>query len=230
MSPKSARGECNNPHLCTSSLLPSQGIKNRHRLIAGMGRTPAIPLFTLAIPAAFIIALVIVAGCSGTAPASPAVTTAPVPHDQGSGQLWKETVLTDLQGRGNFSIGAFAGRTVIVRVVSDSCPTCIVQLQREIGEIDGLAQGNPGIVVVSLDIDPDTGPGFMAGYGGADFSGYSARSPPELTLGLLHRFGPFAIDPETIPVILVCPGGKELLLPPGIKTGGSLNETIAREC
>jgi hypothetical protein len=29
---------------------------------------------------------------------------------------------------------------------------------------------------------------------------------------------------------MVCPVGQDLLLPPGVKTAESLNETIAREC
>ena len=145
---------------------------------------------------------------------------------------WKETIMTDLQGRGNFSISGFSGKTVIVSVVSVSCPTCIIQLRRQLDGIGVLVNENPErIERVALDLDPEEGPGFVAAYGGpANFTGYSARSPPAMTLALLHRFGPFAIDPETIPVILVCPDGRDFLLPPGLKTPESLNETIAREC
>jgi hypothetical protein len=157
---------------------------------------------------------------------------APISEDPGSGTSWKEIEIPDLQSRGNFSISGFTGKVVIIPVVSVSCPECIVQFQRQLAEINRLAKESPGrITLVSLDLDPDTGPGFMAVYGDpVNFAGYSARSPPELTLALLHRFGPFAIDPETIPVIMVCPDGHDLLLPPGVKTAESLNETMLREC
>jgi hypothetical protein len=158
---------------------------------------------------------------------SPQVTTASLP-----GASWKGTVLPDLQGRGNVSISRFAGKIVMVPIVSASCPTCIVQLIRQLAEIDGLYRKNPEqIVVISLDLDPDYGPGFITAYGEpAGFAGYSARSPQEMTLELFHRFGAFSIDPATIPVILVCPDGHDLLLPPGVKTAESLSESIAREC
>ncbi|MDP3563065.1 MAG: hypothetical protein Q8R70_01105 [Methanoregula sp.] len=158
---------------------------------------------------------------------SPQVTTAAVP-----GASWKETVLPDLQGRGDVSISRFAGKIVMVPIVSASCPSCIVQLNRQLAEIDRLYRKNPEqIVIISLDIDPDYGPSFITAYGEpAGFAGYTARSPPDMTLQLFHRFGPFAMDTDSIPVILVCPNGHDLLLPPGVKTAESLSESIAREC
>jgi hypothetical protein len=196
-----------------------------------MRRMPGF-LSSPAFPGILFIVLLLAAGCTSIAPVHPLATMTPVSEDPGFGISWKETPLTDLHGRGNFSIGMFTGKTALVSVVSVSCPTCIVQLRRQLDESEQLEQQHPGrIEIVSLDLDPDPGPGFMAAYGDAEnFTGYSARSPPDLTLQLLHRFGPFAIDTETIPVLLVCPDGHDLLLPTGIKTAESLNETIAREC
>jgi hypothetical protein len=197
-----------------------------------MRRMSGIPYALFLVSAVFLAVLVLTSGCTGNAPPQASSSMAPVSEDPGSGTSWKEIAIPDLQGRGNFSVSGFVGKTVIVPVVSVSCPECIVQLQRQLVEITRLEKGSPGrITIVSLDVDPDIGPGFMAAYGDpANFTGYSARSPPEMTLALLHRFGPFAIDTETIPVLLVCPDGHDLLLPAGIKTAESLNETIAREC
>jgi hypothetical protein len=180
------------------------------------------------LPASVLVALIIVAGCTSAPPAS----SAQFPEDSFAGAAWKDAPLTDLQGRGNVSIGSFAGKTVIVPLLSVSCSPCIIQLTRQLAEAEELARNNPGhIVVVSLDIDPDTGPGFVEIYGDPAHSGnYAARSPQDLTMQIYRRFGPFAIDPGTIPVILVCPGGQDLLLPTGLKTAEALNETIAREC
>jgi hypothetical protein len=204
-----------------------------------MRRQPGI-LFSYALPAAtripiiilIIFTLVLVAGCTGTAPPRTPAAQAPVSEDPGTGSSWKEVPLTDLSGQGNFSIGMFTGKTVLVPVVSVSCPTCIAGLRKQQDEIVRLKQQYPGrIAIVSLDLDPETGPGFLAAYGDpANFTGYSARSPPDLTLSLLHRFGPFAIDTGTLPVILVCQDGHDLLLPAGLKTAESLNKTIAGEC
>lgn len=197
-----------------------------------MRRMPGIPFALVMLPAVLLAVLVFSSGCAGIAPAHAPASVAPVSEDPGSGTSWKEIVIPDLQGRGNFSISGFTGKVVIVPVVSVSCPECVVQFQRQLAEAERLAKEHPGrITLVSLDLDPDTGPGFMAVYGDpANFDGYSGRSPPDLTLALLQRFGPFAIDPETIPVIMVCPDGRDLLLPPGVKIAESLNETILREC
>jgi hypothetical protein len=119
-----------------------------------------------------------------------------------------------------------------VPVVSDSCPPCIIQLEEQLNEIDRLhTLRNGSIAVVALDLDLTPGPGFIARYHkGFGFKGYTARSPENLTLELYHRFGPFAIDPGQIPVILVCPDGHDLLLPSGIKTAEDLTTRIGDAC
>jgi hypothetical protein len=179
-----------------------------------------------------IVALAFLSGCTGKSPpASPAPVPdlTPGPH---AGISWKEMPLSDLRGRGNFSISGFSGSTVIVPVFSVSCPSCIPLLRRQIDEAGHLATEDPGrIIVVALDTDPDTGPDFLTAYGSqAAFTGYLARSPEAMNLDLFQRFGPFALDTTTVPVILVCPDGHDLLLPPGIKIAEDLNETLAREC
>jgi cytochrome oxidase Cu insertion factor (SCO1/SenC/PrrC family) len=189
----------------------------------------------LVIPAITVIiltALILIAGCASTAPAQSTAPQTPLPEDPNPGLSWKDTVLQDQLGRGTISISGFAGRSVIVPVVSVSCSSCIVQLVRQLEEIDRLARNNPNrIVVVSLDIDPDAGPGFIRTYADSGiFSGYAVRSPQEMTLQIFNRFGPFAVDSPTIPVIIICPDGRDFLLPPGLKTAEILNETITREC
>jgi len=143
-----------------------------------------------------------------------------------------EVPLSDLQGKGNFSIRSFTGKTMLLLVVSDACPSCVNQLTREIGEIERLAGvQDKSITVVVLDIDPPVDPGFIAKYHDqVNFSGYTARSPEDMTLHLLHSLGPFAVDSESIPVILICPDGHEILLPPGFKTADALETLRATEC
>jgi hypothetical protein len=189
-------------------------------------------LITIILPAILLFSLILASGCAGIPGSTSTQNIQPVPSDTSVSTSWKETGLSDLHGRGNFSISRFAGKTVIVPVVSASCPSCIIQLNRQLAEINRLEKETVNtIVVVSLDLDPGGGPGFIASYGDpAGNTGYSARSPEAMTLELFHRFGPFAIDPATIPVILVCPDGRDLLLPPGVKTAESLNGSIAREC
>jgi hypothetical protein len=121
---------------------------------------------------------------------------------------------------------------VIVPVVSVSCSTCTPQLNRQVAEaVDAARVGNGSVTVVVLDLDPADGPDFLTAYGARKtYSGWSARAPPAMTFEIFSRFGPFAVDTPSIPVILVCPDGRDLLLPPGLKDAAALSGMIAREC
>lgn len=145
---------------------------------------------------------------------------------------WKEYSLPDVQGTGNFSVHQFAGKPVLVTVQSGACPSCTIQLIRQMEEIARLPEVREGtIIVVSLDLDPAGDAGFITPYRDRfNFTGYSAYSPDDLTLDLFHTFGPFAVDPAAVPVILVCPDGHDHLLPAGVKTAEVLNATLAQEC
>ena len=140
--------------------------------------------------------------------------------------------LTDLQGKGIFSLRYFGVKPVILLVVSDSSPSCINLLNREIGEIGQLpAVRNGTVLFVVLDIDPPGDPGYIAKYHNqSSFTGYTARASPAIILQLLHSLGPFAIDPQTVPVILICPGGHEVLLPPGLKPASAFDILQSNEC
>lgn len=176
--------------------------------------------------------LILSAGCAVPVPSPAPAANASPEGVLDTGQAWKDIPLTDLQGRGNFSIASFAGKTVILPVVSDSCPPCVILLSRQLREI-GLLPGvqNRTIVVVALDLDPPLGPGFIVNYHDQfNFTGYSARSSPDMTTRLFETYGIFAIEADAVPVILVCPDGRALLLPAGVKSAENLTTTIRQEC
>lgn len=182
--------------------------------------------------AVLLVFFILSAGCTGPAP-SPTGSVPASPVSSSPDRIsWKAYPLTDLQGKGNFSVNQFAGKPVLVTVQSVACPPCIIQLNRQLAEIDripGVREGT--IIVISLDLDPAGDSGFIASYHDQiNFTGYSAHSPDDLTLDLFHTFGPFAVDPATVPVILVCPDGHDLLLTAGVKTAEILNATLTKEC
>jgi hypothetical protein len=179
-----------------------------------------------------VVVLILSSGCTSTVPPPP-VTGPPTESLTDGDRSWMEVPLTDLQGKGNFSIRSFAGKSVLLMVVSDACPACISQLSREIGEIERLpGVQDKSIAVIVLDIDPAVDPGFIAKHyhDQPDFSGYTAHSSEDLTLELLRELGPFAIDTEVIPVILICPDGRGVLLPPGFKSTDTLDTLHTKEC
>jgi hypothetical protein len=180
----------------------------------------------------FCLVLVLCSGCTSVVQPPPVIVTPSPPAVKDGDGSWMEVPLTDLQGKGNFSIRSFAGKTVILQVVSDACPSCVSQLSREIGEIERIpGVQDKSITVVALDIDQPGDSGFIAKYHDQfNFSGYTARSPEGMTLQLLNNKGPFAVDTGSIPVILICPDGHEVLLPPGFKTTDALQTYRAKEC
>jgi len=74
--------------------------------------------------------MILSAGCTIPVQFSPPAAPASPEAVPDNGQPWKENVLMDLQGKGNFSIASFAGKTVILPAVSDSCPPCVILLSR----------------------------------------------------------------------------------------------------
>jgi hypothetical protein len=178
------------------------------------------------------LVLVLGSGCTSVVQPPPVIVTPSPPAVNDGDRSWMEVPLTDLQGKGNFSIRSFAGKTVMLQVVSDACPSCVSQLSREIGEIQRIpGVQDKSITVVALDIDQPGDRGFIAKYHDqVNFSGYTARSPEAMTLQLFNSMGPFAIATESIPVILICPDGHEVLLPPGFKTTDALQTFLAKEC
>jgi hypothetical protein len=61
-------------------------------------------------------------------------------------------------------------------------------------------------------------------------TGYSARSSPDMTNRLFETYGIFAVEPDAVPIIFVCPDGHTLLLPAGVKNAESLITMIGQEC
>ena len=201
---------------------PSEGMDANHR------STGIFPTIT----AVFLGLMILSAGCTVPGPSSaPSATVSPA-NVPGNGTAWKDIRLTDLQGKGNFSITSFAGKTVLISVVSDSCPPCIVLLGRQLNEIDRLPGVRDGtIAAVALDLDPPLGPGFIANYHDLfNFTGYSARSSPDMTNRLFDTYGLFVVESDAAPVILVCPDGHAQLLPAGVKNAEVLATSIQQEC
>lgn len=177
-----------------------------------------------------ILILILSSGCTNTFEPLPTLIQPTPASGTDVDRSWMDIPLTDLQGKGNFSIGSFTGRSVILPVVSDACPSCVRQLSWQIGEIERLdGVQDKSITVLVLDIDPPGDPGFIAKYHD-NFTGYTARSSDDMTLHLLRDFGVFAVDTATNPVVLICPDGHAVLLPPGPKAADSIETFRTKEC
>lgn len=181
-----------------------------------LNRTCFVPLTLLVLAATFML---MVAGCTSTAPALPGTSRA---------DAWKAVELQDVRTGERFSIESLQGSPVILYTFTVSCPICtrqqqeITALKKELGD---------AVVVIGLDIDPREEEATLVSHIQKNgFAGYYARSPDEMTAGLVERFGPVMVTPAAAPVIVICPGGDARLLDTGIKPASSLASSLRAVC
>lgn len=182
------------------------------------------PDFSRLFPVAVLIlaacGMMILAGCTGTAPASPAGSV--------SDDAWKTMELTDVQTGERFSVSSLSGVPVVLYTFTVSCPICTLQ-QKEIMALK--TSLGSSVAVIGLDIDPNEEPGILKSHIQRNgFSGYYALSPPAMTQALVDRFGPVVVTPASAPVMVICPGGNARLLETGIKTSSQLSSSVRAVC
>jgi len=66
-------------------------------------------------------------------------------------RCWKAFPLTDLQGKGTFSVNQFGGKPVLVPVLSEDCPACIILQSQQLAEIDRLSKRDREALIRTID-------------------------------------------------------------------------------
>ncbi|MDD1706146.1 MAG: redoxin family protein [Methanoregulaceae archaeon] len=141
---------------------------------------------------------------------------------------WQTALLTDVRSGKTFSIADLKGQPVLIQTFTITCPVCMQQ-QAEISKLH--ATGEVGFVMVGLDIDPNSDAASLHAYTKSnDYYGLYASSPPELTRSLASQFGMLVLSPAQAPLILVCPDGSAVILRPGVKTSGELQQVLTKGC
>jgi thiol-disulfide isomerase/thioredoxin len=144
----------------------------------------------------------------GTPPTTPTVTD------------WRDVSLKDVNTGQGFKISDFKGKVVILETMAVWCPLC-AQQQAEIQNAE--ATLGPGVVSVSLDIDPNEDEAFLLAY--VQRKGYGWRfavAPPEVSRQLRDEFGASVLSPPSTPVIIIDKDGEPHLLRYGIKPADEL--------
>jgi hypothetical protein len=182
--------------------------KKRHAAI-GLGFAGA------GISVLLVAVLVLAAGCTDT----------PGSKINIAGDRLMTIELTDISSGSGFTLSSFPDRPVLVQTFTLTCPVCMQQ-QKEITRLhDG---GEVPFVMVGLDIDPNGDPESLRGYTERQgYYGLYARSPQEMTVLLVDRFGQGILAPSQAPLIMICPDGSASLLPPGIKTADYLKKALS---
>jgi thiol-disulfide isomerase/thioredoxin len=123
-------------------------------------------------------------------------------------QPWATATLTDVATGETFRIADLAtgGRTVFVETMAIWCTNC----RRQQGEFTAaLARLDPAeVAYVVLDAEPSETADQLAAYEDQQgFEGRYAVAGPEVARALVDEFGPNAINPPTVPKIVVAPDG-----------------------
>ncbi|NTU99650.1 MAG: redoxin family protein [Methanoregulaceae archaeon] len=163
----------------------------------------------------FVVVLILVSGC----------TEAPDSGINVAGDRLATVNLTDVRSGSEFNLSSFPDQPVLVQTFTLTCPVCMQQ-QKEITRLH--ESGKVSFVMVGLDIDPNGDEASLLAY--TDKHGYYglyARSPQEMTVLLVNRFGTGILAPAQAPLILICPDGSALLFPPGIKPAEYLEKALS---
>lgn len=122
------------------------------------------------------------------------------------GRAWGSATLTDVETGSAFRIADFAGRTVFIESMAIWCTNCRAQQGRF---REALAQLDPAeVAYVVLTVDPsETADSLKAYEAQQGFTGTYAVAGREVAGALVAEFGPNAINPPAVPLVLIRPDG-----------------------
>jgi thiol-disulfide isomerase/thioredoxin len=144
--------------------------------------------------------------------ATPAPTAAPTEDPAAAARAvleskaWASTTLTDVETGQPFRIADYAGRTVFVESMAIWCSNCRAQQARF---RDALAQLDPSeVAYVVLTVEAAETAEALAAYKASQgFTGTYSVAGREVSAALVAEFGPNAINPPVVPVVIVHPDG-----------------------
>ncbi len=121
-------------------------------------------------------------------------------------RAWGAATLVDVETGAPFRIADFAGRTVFVESMAIWCTNCRAQQGRF---REALAQLDPGeVAYVVLTVEQaETADALKAYKAQQGFTGMYAVAGREVAGALVADFGPNAINPPAVPLVLIRPDG-----------------------
>lgn len=147
---------------------------------------------------------------SPTEAATPDPSGAPVAGGDARAALdalpWATSELVDVATGQPFRIADLAGRTIFIETMAIWCSNCRAQQARF---RDALATLDPALVAyVVLTVDPGETADALARYRAEQgFTGSYAVAGRDVSAALVEAFGPNAINPPSVPVVIVRPDG-----------------------
>lgn len=135
---------------------------------------------------------------------------------------WATAALTDVTTGETFTIAQLAGRPIFIETMAIWCSNCRAQQARFAEAFGRMSSGTAEYVV--LTIDPAETAGDLARYKAErGFTGRYAVAGRDVSRALEAEFGPNALNPPSVPLVLVSASGEV-----SFGTGGeSVDEILA---
>ncbi len=165
--------------------------------------------------------VLVVAACSSGTTASTAEPAKP------ANDAWRTTALVDTRSGDTFTIDELKGKLVVIEPMAIWCSNCRIQQGEAAVALDRL--DDPGIVYLSVDVDPNERAGDLAAY--ADESGFDwdfVVATKEVARSLAATFGDQILSPPSTPLILVGPDGEVVDQHFGIRSADDLVELFSQ--
>jgi len=134
---------------------------------------------------------------------------------------WRDASLTDVRTGETFRISELGGKLVVVEPMAIWCVNCQFQQSAVATALERGAQ--PGLVYLSLDVDPNERPEDLARY--ADEAGFGWRfvvASREVARSLAADLGDQVLSPPSTPSIVLGPDGSLLEKHLGIRGADDL--------
>ena len=165
-----------------------------------------------------------------TAPTTSAPTTSP--PETAAPEIvvppWMNAELTDPVSLETLKISDLKGKTILL-VNLDTTLTSILKQQQAMQELK-VSHGD-SIVLISLNLEKNEDKRSLDGYKKKHgFDWYFVLPPPGMKDDLVDDFGLDVINPEKVPVVLICEDMSSRMLDQGIKSAETLESELDSGC
>lgn len=135
---------------------------------------------------------------------------------------WFMLELKDVNSGETFAIHDFSGKVVLIETLATWCSNCLQQ-QQEVAVVHDHFLGNPDLITIGLDIDPNEDESILSTYTGKHgFDWKYAVASEAIALEISTNYGNQFLNPPSTPILLIDREGNAYPLRFGIKSADEL--------
>ncbi|MBE0479366.1 MAG: redoxin domain-containing protein [Dehalococcoidia bacterium] len=138
---------------------------------------------------------------------------------------WRDVELTDVRTEETFKISKFAGKPVVIEMMTTTCHICEDQMKQIAKAYE---QAGEDVVFISLNLDSSVSDEALREHmESMGFDWFAATLSRDQVRSLEAEFGPHIVNLAASPVIILDPWQDAHMLKPGMKTADQLLDQIA---